>query len=140
MVVAKLLVEEYGEDGRTEESRWLLDPSWEQAENSVKALDRFRRPFVWFYVNRDAADDAVAEFEVVGGDGAYVMVGNQPDGSRLVYLDDSRGGEPVAVWTSDQGADVEAKHVCQDLATVLRTLQFFCDHGRLDPRVTWGRD
>ena len=140
MVVKKVFVEGDGSDGRADESRWLAGPTWQQVEQSLLALDRDRRPFVWFYVDPEAAEDDVPAFEVVGGDGAYAMVGNEPDGSRLLYLDEQKGRELVAVWVSDQGAEVEARHVCEDVQTVLRATKLFCEEGAFDPRVTWSRE
>jgi hypothetical protein len=130
MIVHKVLVEEYRDDGRGREPRWLVNPTWEQMEQAIRSLDRFRRPFVWLYLSEAAQDGDVPEFEIIGGGGAYAMQATV-NGDRLMYRDPAKGDRSVDVWTSDQGALVPEENVCSDIDAVLAIARHFCETGDL---------
>jgi hypothetical protein len=136
MRAKKLLVTVYREDGWGAQSHWVLDPTWNDVEAAIHELDRFRRPFIWIYLSRDAHQNDLADFEVIGGDGTYAMSGLS-SGRQVRYFDAEGGEELVPIWTSDQGAEFAGKYICSHVAVVLEAARYFCEFGELDPKLTW---
>jgi hypothetical protein len=118
---------------RTERIR---NPSWDDIELAIRCLDRFCYPFIWLWQDPDIDDDAIPEFNVMGGDGEYTM-DYGPEGTELRYYDPTRGDEEIKVWQSDQGYVSQAKYCCSSLDIVLRVTRYFAEHGTLDPGVLW---
>ena len=114
----------------------VVDPTWEQIVDAIKALDRHDYPSNWLYFDTNADDSQVPDFEVLGGDGAYCMHGWKL-GRRCMYVNPSGGNEEVHVWTSDQGTSLPAKYICPDIATVLEATRYYCEFGFLNPKFTW---
>ena len=138
MLVRKVMIQEYGEDGWGGHVRWLVNPVWEQIEQAIRRLDRFRHPFLWFYFDEPAQQDDMPEFEIVGGNGAYVIYADDDEtGKRRHFIDPAKGSSPVNVWTSDQGTSAPERDVCSDLDSVLTITRHFCETGKLHPAVQW---
>lgn len=80
--------------------------------------------------------EAGPDFSVMGGEGMYTLE-SIIDGAYYRYYDSTLGDEEVQVWRSDQGYACEKKYCCLSLDTVLRATRYFCEHGGLDPAVSW---
>jgi hypothetical protein len=135
--VGKLQVTRYASATGPYQTDAITNPSWEEIETALVRLDRCLFPFVWLYRDRDAAEDDVPQFEVLGGDGAYV-VAIRPNGSELWLRNPFGGPEDVDVWLSDQGASFPASQVCGSLAEVLRVTRYFYLFGEPAPQAVWG--
>ncbi|BDI29637.1 hypothetical protein CCAX7_16880 [Capsulimonas corticalis] len=127
----------YDEQGRHWESQEISEPSWEDIENSIRQLDRFRRPFIFLKLPGEDSEDAW--LSVVGGDGAYSLNGTLDDNAFWSYYDDTRSTHEIPVWTSDQGFYPEEKHVCYEIEKVLKIARYFVEHGEFDPSVGWSK-
>ncbi|MSR65729.1 MAG: hypothetical protein EXS18_08130 [Verrucomicrobiae bacterium] len=136
MNVQRLLVAEYQSDGWGCQERWIVDPEWHQVERAIRELDRFMRPYLWFYTDdENASDDELPDLEIMGGKGAYAIEWFR-NGTKLRYIDQSQGKEIIVIWESDQGAEIAARNVCFDVETVVSATKYFCEHGVLDPGLS----
>jgi hypothetical protein len=136
MKVELLDVTIYEDDGWTWRTERIRNPSWDEVEAAIRRLDRFRYPFVWLFQNADVEDVALPEFNVMGGEGEFALEYG-PNGTESCYFDPARGDHEIEIWRSDQGAVREAKYCCPSLDAVLRATRYFCEHGRLDPSLSW---
>jgi hypothetical protein len=114
----------------------IREPTWADIEAAIRRLDRFHYPFVWLYRSAVAEEDANPEFNVLGGDSEFAMDATT-DTTYHRYYDQSRGDEMIKIWRSDQGAAFEKKYCCPSLDVALRATRYFCEHGALDPDLTW---
>ena len=122
-------------------SQDVLHPTWDQVEQAVRRLDRCLFPFIWLYTTPAADSDSdVPQFEVVGGDGAYVVVlrSDSSDHRGRILQNPSGGDDEIDVWISDQGASFAAPDVCPSLDEVMRVTRHFFDHGAPAPDTLWG--
>ncbi len=137
----------YGDDGRKWRTEEIREPTWADIEAAIRRLDRFHYPFVWLYLNAESersrvTDDralipgSIPNFDVMGGEGEFAMTAHS-NASYQRYYDLSRGEEMIEIWRSDQGATFEKKYCCLSLDVVLRATRYFCEHGALDPGLTW---
>jgi hypothetical protein len=131
-----MLIGQYDENGWGGRTQAVIRPCWEEVESAVRALNRFTRPFVWFYNDEHADQGDEPDLEILGGEGAFAIQGLRA-GKAFRFSDQARGDEPVAVWISDQGAEMPARYVCHDLNIVLRATKNFCERGELDPTLSW---
>jgi hypothetical protein len=116
----------------------ILQPSWEQVEEAIRAPDRDLHPFIWLY--RDEVDEDYcdpADFEAIGGQGAYHLAYREDEEEWNFQDPAGAEDEVVEVWISDQGAAVPARNVCRDLEQVLRATRVFFDEGTRDPATPW---
>jgi hypothetical protein len=134
MLVKKLEVTIYDENGYHWETHETPQPSWGQIEAAIRRLDRFRYPFIFLRL-----DDYIEEGEhisIIGGNGAYGIEGFLRKQQRM-YRDPNRSGEDeIRVWTSDQGCSLRENEVC-DLETALKAARYVCDKGDYDPDLPW---
>jgi hypothetical protein len=79
---------------------------------------------------------SIPDFDVMGGKGEFAMAAHT-NAAYHRYYDQSRGDEMIEIWRSDQGASFEKKYCCPSLESVLRATRYFCEHGALDPALTW---
>jgi hypothetical protein len=132
MFVQQLKSIVYPPDG----SRWFIEttehPSCENIEAALRRLDRDQFPFIYLFQDAEAADDAVPDFTVMGGQGAYTF---GPEDT--LFYDETHSDTEIHVWTSDQGASFPDWQVCHDFDIVLRATRLFAETGQLDPTVTW---
>jgi hypothetical protein len=135
--VTKMSITEYQEDGWTWNIHPILNPTWQQIEGAIYALNRLTRPFVWFYLDEKANEDDIANFEVIGGAGAYAMQGFLQEQHRRYINAANKGKGEVEIWTSDQGWNIPAGYVCFNLEGVLNATKYFCEQGTFDPQLTW---
>jgi Immunity protein Imm1 len=132
----------YDDDGWTWRTEEIQEPTWADIEAAIRRLDRFHYPFVMLYRSTVAKLDITLEFsdapdfDVVGGEGEFAMEATT-DSSCHRYYDQSRGDELIEIWRSDQGVSFEKKYCCPSLDSVLKATRYFCEHGALDPDLTW---
>jgi hypothetical protein len=114
-----------------------LQPSWEQIEAAIRALDRYCYVSVWLRMEVDEQGRARRRLDVMGGKGKYAI--ECLPGRRLCYRDESKpnGAEKVRIWESNQGAYYEESYLCDDIDLVLRIAWIFATQGRPHPRVPW---
>jgi len=117
-----------------------LNPTWEQVEAAIRKLDKFQNPFAWFYLSPNAASGEVPEFEVVGGEGDYAVACSIKGFHQRMPCNPDLGNKMIAVWTSDQGAEIEAKNIIYDVDLVLELTRYFCEHADFSPAVSWDPD
>ena len=123
-----------------QQSEEILHPTWEQVQEAIRRLDRDMFPSIWLYTTPvTETNDDVPQFEVTGGDGAYVVQirSDASDYRGRILQNPSGGNEEVEVWTSDQGASFAAHNVCTHLEEVLRVTRHFFDHGEPAPHTQW---
>jgi hypothetical protein len=73
MKVWLLQVTIYQDDGWTRRTERFRNPHWDDIDMAIRHLDRFHYPFVWLFRNADVEEDALPEFNVMGGKGEYTM-------------------------------------------------------------------
>ena len=122
----------YPPDGSPWFTETTKHPSWQDIETAIRRLDRDRFPFIYLFRDPDAADDAVPDFTVMGGQDAYTF---GPEDT--LFYDDTHLDSRVDVWLSDQGASFPDWQVCHELDVVLRASQLFSETGQLDSSLTW---
>jgi hypothetical protein len=112
------------------------DPTWEQIEDPIRALDR--RAFVSVSLE---LGNARGRLEVFGGRGKFALECQLPGEPDRCYCDESKSGgeEQVRIWESNQGAYLAEKYLCDDIDLVLRIARYFAELGRPYPRVYWER-
>lgn len=118
------------QDGRAER-RWHDDPTPDQIEAAVRALDQRTRTEVVL----TGHDDQYLAVE--GGNGRYlVQLGSDVDDDRIVVR--SVGAEPgdEVVVAAGQPRRVARRDVV-DLDTALRAVRSFAQNGRPDPTLHW---
>jgi len=73
----------------------------------------------------------------MGGNGDYVIEATDNEGRhrRAKFL--SQSGEPIDIWISDQGCEVNEKYVCHDLEFVVRILKEFAETGKFETDLVW---
>ncbi len=136
MQVFCLAITVYADDGWGAGTERIENPQWSDIESAIRGLNRFTHPFVSVYRCTNPRDDAIPDFEVIGGDGAYAMQGLK-NGSAALFFNPGGSNDPVEIWLSDQGTDLPAKNVCRDIEVVLEAARYFFEHGELDPRLQW---
>lgn len=134
--VGKLHVTRYESPSGPYRTESVTNPSWAAIESAVQHLDRCFFPFVWLYSDPNAREDDIPQLEVMGGDGAYVVI-VRAAGKELCLRNPSGGPELVHVWLSDQGASVPASQVCESLPEVMRVVRHFYLHGEAAPEAVW---
>jgi hypothetical protein len=88
------------------------------------------------YTDPSAQENDVPQFEVTGGEGAYVVQA-RCGGTEVVLWNPEGGKEDVDVWVSDQGASFPGQWVSHSIDEVLAVTKYFFEHGELDPRALW---
>jgi hypothetical protein len=135
LAIKVLEVTEYPPGGRGYTTRATPDPTWDEVEAAIRALDHHRLPFIFIGL-RDACrgEDCLS---VLGGPRGYAMSAADSAGGWLQYCDPRHTGGEVQVWTSDQGFYPLERFVTYDLDLVLRVARFYAERGLLDPAVRW---
>jgi hypothetical protein len=111
------------------------DPTWEQIEAAIRALDHHCHPFIVMGLREECAGEDC--MSVLGGKGGYAISVADADGGWLSYCDPSHTGGEVPVWTSDQGYYPSERYVTYDLDLVLRVVRHYAERSQLDPSVSW---
>ncbi len=140
MSIRLMKVFEYDGTGRNCAQSDALDPPWEQIEKVIRRLDKFRFPFVWFFQSERLTENAIPDFEVMGGDGEYSIAGTSRGGKRQWFFDPSHGNDQIDLWLSDQGTSLEANRVCYDVNQVLVAVRCFNESGEFAPEIGWKVD
>ena len=135
MKVGALHITHYETSKGPYETSFVKNPGWEQIVESIDRLDRDLWPFVWIYLDPEASDSELPDFEIMGGCDAYVIAGKSAEcGEVQVFLEDPNGSEnPIDVWVSDQGATFPARMVTDDLNEVYEIARHFFETGALPP-------
>jgi hypothetical protein len=126
----------YKSDGQYCRAEKIRHPTWPDIETSILRLDQFQLPFIWLFNSADAAEDALPDFNVIGGNGLYAF-DCRAEGREYRYHNPLGGDTEVTLWRRDQGWDCAEKYVCTRLDTVLQAVQYFCTHSTPDPTLSW---
>jgi hypothetical protein len=137
MAVGRLEITTYATVSGPYQTEVILHPSWEVIESAIVRLDRCYHPFVWLYARADAPEGDPADFEVVGGRGAWAVV-CRAGGAELWLSNPSAGDDEIEVWESDQGTSIAERLVCTLLGEVLLAARHFAEHGTPNPDSVWG--
>jgi hypothetical protein len=135
LAIKVLEVTEYPPGGRGYETHSTPNPTWDQVEAAIRALDHHRLPFVFIGL-REACrgEDCLS---VLGGPNGYAITAADSEGGWVQYFDPNHEGGEIAVWTSDQGFHPREQYVTYDLGLVLRVASYYAERGQLDPSVQW---
>jgi immunity protein Imm1 of predicted polymorphic toxin system len=135
LAIRILEVTRYPAGGQGYTTRSTPNPTWNQVETAIRALDHHSLPFIFIGL-RDACrgEDCLS---VLGGPRGYAISAADSDGGWMQYCDPSHSGGEVPVWTSDQGYYPPARFVTYDLELVLRVARHYAESGELDPSVKW---
>jgi len=136
MFINLMKVFEYDETGWNCQESQIVAPKWEQVESAVRRLEKFRFPFVWFFLSASVPDNAVPDFEIIGGEGDFAVAGSDGGQHRLIRSG-VQGNEPIDVWLSDQGTTIAECFVFHDIEAVLLLLRQFAESGGFGPNVSW---
>jgi hypothetical protein len=111
------------------------NPTWEQVEVAIRALDHHCMPFIFMGLREECVGEDC--MSVLGGKNGYAISVADARGEWLQYCDPSHTGGEIPVWTSDQGFYPSEQYVTYDLNLVLRVARYYADYGQLDPSVQW---
>jgi hypothetical protein len=136
LAIKVLEVTEYPPSGWGYKTHITPNPTWEQVEAAIRALDHHCLPFIFIGL-RDSCEGEDC-LSVLGGPKGYAISAADSQGGWLQYCDPSHTGAEVPVWTSDQGFYPSERYVTYDLELALRLARYYAERGRLDPSVQWG--
>lgn len=136
MLVKLLRAIVYGQDGRVWWTEGGTAPAWVDIEAAIRRLDRDRFPFIWLFQRVPVEEDALPDFNVIGGEGCYAF-DCRVDGVEYRYHEPRHTDGGTVLWRSDQGYVAPAEQVCCDIAMVLQAARYFCAHGAPDPGLPW---
>jgi len=137
MLIKLSRVFEYDDTGWNCQEKRLLEPTWNALESAVRRLNKFQFPFIWFFLSKDAADDALPDFSIMGGEGDYVMSTFDSERIDRHIRFPSHSDKRIDVWLSDQGCDFEEQFVCHDIDFVLDVLRRYADSGQFPSDILW---
>jgi Immunity protein Imm1 len=121
--------------GRGYTTRALPNPTWEQVEAAIRALDHHSLPFIFIGLQHECrGEDCLS---VLGGPKGYAISAADSQGGWWQYCDPEHTGGEVLVWTSDQGYYPAERFVTYDLELVVRVARYYAERGQLDPSVQW---
>jgi hypothetical protein len=137
-MLAKLMrVFEYDETGWNCRKSNIINPTWNDIEAAVRRLDKFRFPFLWFFYSERVDTYAAADFEVVGGDGEFVVAGSIEGYTQRRLRFPHHPKRIIQIWLSDQGCEMDDEFVCWDVDEVLKALHSFAFEGKFSPDFQW---
>jgi hypothetical protein len=112
---------------------------WVHIEEAIRRLDRCSYPFLFLGIESSFDGRHYRKWlRITGGQGEYGLSGsNGEEGRYYHYVDERRSFNYVEIWTSDQGASYDERHLCNDIEVVLRVARYFTETGQLDPSVAW---
>ncbi len=99
------------------------DPSWEQVERCVRAMDGHAHPLVRLWAGEPWES---AGLEIIGGNGKFTL---REVGDGWVYYDPGGAEEEVEVQTSGAGHRAAGYFVCTDVERVLQIVRRLCETG-----------
>jgi len=135
LAIQVLEVTEYPPNSDGYQTHATKNPTWEQLEAAIRALDHHRLPFIFIGLRDECrGEDCLS---VLGGPKGYAISVADSDGGWLQYCDPSHTGGEVPVWTSDQGYYPSERYVTYDLDLVLKVARYYAERGQLDPAVQW---
>jgi hypothetical protein len=135
MLIKLMKVFEYDETGSHCRESQVAVPAWDQVEVAVRRLNKVQFPIVFFFSSPAVFEDDVPVFEIMGGDGDYVIAITDKDGNHRRVRFTPRGDRRIGVWLSDQGCEAEERFVCHDLEHVLEILGHFAASGSVAPNI-----
>ena len=109
-----------------ENDQFVHDPTWEQIEQAIRALDGHAQPLVRLWAGEPEQSPGL---EVIGGNGKYAL--REVD-EGWVYYDPTHGEEEVVVQTSGEGHRCPAFFVCTDVGQVMEIARRFCETGTFE--------
>lgn len=118
-------------------------PTWQDIEAAIRRLDQQERPILFLWASNDPdlqmTDERSERLEVMGGNGLYWLAGTCDGYFQRRFLNPSAGNEDVEVYGTqiEQGFGDEARHICRDLALVLRAARYYAEYDGFDPSVSW---
>src|SRR5258707_44581 len=101
MLVKRLDVAVYEEDGRRCKTQIARNPTWAQIRDSITKLDRHTYPYVRLRLTEDTSENNY--MTVMGGKGAYWLGVSVKGYDQRELLDLKKATSEIDVWTSDQG-------------------------------------
>ena len=116
-------------------TRSTPNPTWQQIEQAIRALDHHLLPFIFIGLRDECRGEEC--LSVLGGPRGYAISAADAHGGWLQYCEPSHAGGAVAVWTSDQGYYPEERFVTYDVELVLQVVRYYAERGQLDPSVRW---
>ena len=135
IVIKVLEVTEYPPSGRGYTTRATPNPTWEQIETAIRALNHYQLPFIYLCLSEECyGEDCLS---VLGGPKGYAISVADSEGGWLQYCDPRHTGGDVPVWTSDQGYYPKERYVTYDVELVLRVARHYAEGGQRDPSVQW---
>ena len=113
----------------------IQNPPWPKIEAVLRSMDRFAKPNLWLFEDRDMPDGNC--LAVCGGNGVYHVQVADADGNWTEAFDPHGSNEIVEVWESDQGFDTQAKKTWS-LETTEKLVRWYFENGTRHPGYSWG--
>jgi hypothetical protein len=135
LMIKTLDITVYPASGAGYKTDTISNPTWEQMEAAIRALNHHGRPFIFMGLREECAGEDC--MSVLGGKNGYSISVADSDGGWLQYCDPSHTGGKVPIWTSDQGYYPSERYVTYDLEQVLRITRYYAELGQLDPSAQW---
>src|SRR5262245_18293909 len=96
IVIKVLEVTEYPPNCQPYKTNVTPNPSWEQVESAIRALDHHRQPFIFIGLRDECqGEDCLS---VLGGPNGYAISAADSDSGWLNYCDPSHTGGDIPVW------------------------------------------
>ena len=126
---------EYPPSGQGYQTQTIRNPTWDEVEAAIRALDHHRLPFVFIGLREECRGEEC--LSVLGGPKGYAITAADSESGWMQYCDPNHTGGEIAVWTSDQGFYPRERFVTYDVELVLHVARYYAERGQLDPSVQW---
>jgi hypothetical protein len=114
----------YSPEGVALEPVRIPNPSWDEVERCIRALDQYCHPLVRLCLSDDETDND--NLDILGGNGKYAIFQTC---AEWIFYDPNKGDDEVEVWLSDQGSRWPDSNVCNDIERVIRIAREFFRNG-----------
>ena len=115
-----------------EGSETIMNPTWEQIEAAIRALDGIQKTLVTI-----AAEDCEAHMGIGGGSGAFICYATRDNLTFDTLVNPSgHADRKQRVIAGGQPGDYTEKH-CVTLPAILRAAKAFAILGELDGSLEW---
>jgi hypothetical protein len=131
-MIASLEVTRYARDDKPYTTESILEPSWAVLEQELRTMDKYEKPILWLYLEAGECNSMA----INGGNGVHDVQIVDSDFNWFQATNPYGSSEIVAVWTSDQGFETEAKFTW-GLEDTLEMVRWYFEHHQRHPNFVW---
>jgi hypothetical protein len=116
------------------EERSIDNPSWEQVEAAIRALNNSDLNDLYLYPRQDSRQTYLC---IGGGAGRYVVIGLIEDSACPTLVDPARSVGPGVELRLDGELDLVPNNWVMDLPTTVKAAKAFFEAGNFDCGIDW---